>query len=114
MNHFVLCLFFGLPPFLIEWYFHKEVLWIQRRFILLVSLLSILTLLLVDPIAISARMWLLNPEKMLGIFVFNLPFEEYLWTLFVTNNIVNVTLILCYFTDHAMRFRQNFFKKTQK
>ena len=114
INYITICLIFGLTPLIIEWYFHGQILKHYGKLQIAFNLISILAVVLIDPFAFYSRFWTVNQEKILGIFIFGLPIEEYLWTILTVNNLINVTLILCYFTDHTMRFRQNFFKNTQK
>lgn len=78
----------ALPPIMLQLAFGADILWHQRRLVLLSLLFPTLYLSLADAIAIEAGTWTINPAQSLNIFLGgSLPLEEFLFFL-LTNTLI--------------------------
>jgi lycopene cyclase domain-containing protein len=79
----------ALPPIMLQLAFGADILWRQRRLVLLSLLFPTLYLSFADAIAIEAGTWTINPAQSLNIFLGgSLPLEEFFF--FLLTNILIV------------------------
>jgi lycopene beta-cyclase len=93
-TYLALLMVWGLPPLMLQTGFAADILWENRRFILLTVIPMTLYLALADKLAISSGTWTINPAQSLNLFVFGkLPIEEFIF-FFMTNVLVAVGIAL--------------------
>ncbi|MEM9775149.1 MAG: lycopene cyclase domain-containing protein [Chloroflexota bacterium] len=90
-----LLLLWYLPPLALQLGFGADILWVNRRPILMTMVVATTFLTLADLLAINEGIWTINPEEILGIHLFGtLPLEEALFFL-VTNALIVCGVPLC-------------------
>ncbi len=93
-TYLALLMVWALPPLMLQTAFGADILWENRRYILLTVIPLTLYLGLADKLAISSGTWTINPRQSLNIFVFGtLPVEEFIF-FFMTNMLVAVGVTL--------------------
>ncbi len=97
-------LVWALPPIALQFAFGADILWQQRRLLLLAIGPVTLFLSAADSLAIGWGTWTINPEKSLNIFLGGtLPIEEFLFFL-LTNTLVTFGLVLIWAQYSHKRF----------
>ena len=93
-TYLALLMVWALPPLMLQTGFGADILWENRRYLLLTVIPMTLYLAIADKLAISAGTWTINPAQSLNIFVFGtLPIEEFIF-FFMTNVLVAVGVTL--------------------
>ena len=93
-RYLALILIWALPPLAIQFAYGADILWQQRRLVLLALLPATLYLGAADTVAIANGIWTINPETSLPILLGGiLPPEELLF-FFVTNCLIVFTVVL--------------------
>jgi lycopene cyclase domain-containing protein len=89
-TYLALILIWALPPVMLQIGFGADILWRQRRLVLLTLLPVTLYLSLADTLAIGAGTWTIDPAQSLPIYLGGLlPVEEFIFFL-----MTNVLLVL--------------------
>ncbi len=88
-----LCIFVFLPLILI-WLFEFKKLRKYGRVILLAEVASFIFATPWDMIAVKDKIWYFTEPHILGIWLFGLPIEEYLFIIFVALLFVSIVLLL--------------------
>ncbi|MBA3868444.1 MAG: lycopene cyclase domain-containing protein [Anaerolineae bacterium] len=102
-TYLALLMVWALPPVMLQTGFGADILWENRRFILLTVIPMTLYLALADKLAISSGTWTINPAQSLNIFVLGtLPVEEFIF-FFMTNLLVAVGVTLLSSTASKQR-----------
>lgn len=83
----------ALPIIALHWAVDPRGLWVRRRVILLVALPATAYLTVADGVALHAGIWLLRPNRIIGIRIAGVPVEEGIFFL-LTNLMVVQSLIL--------------------
>ncbi len=86
-------IFIFIPTSLI-WIIFRKTLFKYPRTIALSLVISAVISYFWDIWAIGEKVWVLNEEKLLGVKILSLPFEEYLYIIFVTLFSLSISLIL--------------------
>jgi len=93
-TYLALLMVWALPPLMLQTGFGADILWGNRRFLVLTVIPMTLYLALADKLAISSGTWTINPAQSLNLFVFGtLPVEELIF-FFMTNLLVAVGVTL--------------------
>jgi lycopene cyclase domain-containing protein len=93
-TYLALELVWALPPIALQFAFGADILWQQRRLLLLAIGPVTLFLSAADALAIGWGTWTINPEKSLNVFLGGtLPVEEFVFFL-LTNTLVTFGLVL--------------------
>lgn len=95
-NYLALILIWALPPIMLQTLVGADILWHNRRLVLLTLLSTTLYLGIADAVAIQAGTWTISPDKTLGVYLGGvLPIEEFLFFLFTNTLVVfGTTLVL--------------------
>lgn len=102
-TYFGLLMSWALPPVMIQVAFGGDILWQNRRIILLSVLPMTLYLAAVDKLAITSGTWTINPEQSFGIYILGrLPVEEFLFFL-MTNLLISLGITLIASTEGKQR-----------
>ncbi len=88
-----LCIFVFLP-LLIIWLFEFKKLRKYGKVILLAEIGSFVFATPWDMIAVKDKIWYFTEPHILGIWLFGLPIEEYLFIIFVALLFVSITLLI--------------------
>lgn len=101
----------ALPPITLQWGFGGDILWRNRRLVLLALVPMTLYLSGADAIAIGAGTWTIDPAQSTGLLLGGvLPIEEFLF-FGLTNTLVTFGLVLVWAEESGMRLaalRQRF------
>jgi lycopene cyclase domain-containing protein len=92
-TYLALILGWGLIPVLVQLAFGADILWVQRRLIVLAVVPTTLYLWLMDWVAMGHGVWRLDPLQTTGLALAGLPLEEMLFFL-LTNLIVACGVVL--------------------
>jgi lycopene cyclase domain-containing protein len=87
-----------------------RMLWRARKALLVASLTPTLFLCVADSLALHQGIWLLNPQKITGLYLANLPIEEVIFFA-VTNVIIVQAMILLFALQMQKVTRANSNKK---
>ncbi len=102
-TYLALLMVWALPPLMLQSGFGADLLWENRRYILLTVIPMTVYLALADKLAISSGTWTINPAQSLNWFVFGtLPIEEFIF-FFMTNLLVAVGITLLSSTASKQR-----------
>lgn len=95
----------ALPPIALQWAFGGDILWRNRRLVLLTLVPLTLYLSGTDAIAIGAGTWTIDPAQSSGLlFGGLLPIEEFLF-FGLTNTLVTFGLVLVWATESRTRLQ---------
>lgn len=93
-TYLALELAWALPPIMLQLAFGADIVWHQRRLVLLTVVPMTLYLSLADALAIGAGTWTINPALSLQIYLgWILPLEEFIFFL-LTNILITFSLVL--------------------
>ncbi len=93
----------ALPPIALQWAFGGDILWRNRRLVLLALVPLTLYLSGADAIAIGAGTWTIDPAQSTGLLLGGiLPIEEFLF-FGLTNTLVTFGLVLVWAKESRMR-----------
>lgn len=102
-TYFGLLMAWGLPPVIVQVAFGGDILWKNRRIMLLSVLPMTLYLAAADKLAITSGTWTINPEQSFGIYILGrLPIEEFLFFL-MTNLLITLGITLVSSTESKRR-----------
>lgn len=93
VTYLALELSWALPPIILQLAFGGDLIWRQRRVILLAIGIPTLYLCIGDAIAIGTGTWTIDPAQSTGILVGNLPLEEIIFFI-ITNTLVVLGVML--------------------
>lgn len=95
LNYLTLILTWALVPIFVQIAFGGDILWTQRKSLILAISIPTIYLWIMDAISINAGIWTIDPEQTIGLGLGNLPLEEMLFFL-LTNILVSfgMTLLL--------------------
>lgn len=110
-TYLALELVWALPPIALQWAFGGDILWRNRRLVLLALVPMTLYLAGADAIAIGAGTWTIDPAQSTGLLLGGLlPIEEFLF-FGLTNTLVTFGLVLVWAKESGRRLaavRQRF------
>jgi lycopene cyclase domain-containing protein len=97
LSHLTFLTVAGLIFHAILWARNTPFLWQQRRIILTVVLLAEVWTLITDPIGGYWRAWIFNPDKVLGLWLFDVtPIEDFLGMAVVSSAAACAVLVFGY------------------
>lgn len=83
----------ALPVLAVHWLLDRRRLRARLRLLVMVTVATTVYLTVADGVAIRAHIWMLHPDRLLGLSIGNVPIEESVFFL-VTNLVVVQSLIL--------------------
>lgn len=93
-TYLALLMVWALPPVMIQTAFGADILWQNRRYVLLSVVPMTLYLAAADKLAITSGTWTINPEQSLNLLLLGrLPIEEFIF-FFMTNLLIGVGITL--------------------
>jgi lycopene cyclase domain-containing protein len=96
----------ALPPIALQLLFGADILWRNRRLVLLTIASLTLFLSAADSLAIALGTWTINPAKSLNLLIFGqLPVEEFLFFL-LTNILIVFGVVLVMAKESHARLRR--------
>ncbi len=103
LGHFTYLIFelgWAVPVIVLQWFVGRRQLW-ERRLTLTLSV-SIATVYLstVDAVAISQGIWTLHHDRIVDLYVFNVPLEEIVF--FLVTSVMVVQSVLLFSLDSPM------------
>ena len=102
-TYLALELAWALPPIALQWFFGGDILWRNRRLVLLALVSLTLYLSGADAIAIGAGTWSIDPAQSTGLLLGGiLPIEEFLF-FGLTNTLVTFGLVLVWAAESRTR-----------
>jgi len=93
-------------PLLILWLTNFKLLWKYKNTIGLCVFCALMFSIPWDFWAIQTKIWIFPPDTNIGLWFGGLPFEEYLFIIFVTALLSSITLILRERTKHWLLERE--------
>lgn len=94
-RYFALLTLWSLPPLALQLAFGADILWPHRLPIALTLLVMTAYLVMADGLAINAGIWTINPDEVVGIYLWErMPLEEALF-FFMTNALIVCGVPLC-------------------
>jgi lycopene cyclase domain-containing protein len=62
---------------------YSDILWLNRKVVFIVTSAGVLYISILEPVAIYWKAWSFNSDKILGLYIGNLPIEEIVAAVFV-------------------------------